>query len=795
MSGFATPGIAADAPANPPVEMDLPGVQVSVVAGNDPPCPDDSGDVLDQEFSDADAEFDFSVPDGEFPVRVAGRLIGEWVTVVNCADDPYCQGGDPLVECVGISTPPSEPLEPFRFNLVPSEFGTAQVNGFLVVEGTHDFFKNLQPTWTEIDRNVTCAVNVSMSCMARYDYTLDRLSFAVAQESGGCRNTAFSTIITHEYGHFIQDRLFGLSPDFASDSFNEGAADALAGLMWNTPLIGVDWFGDGDWMRNIDTPNVHFDCHSSTHYCGLALAGAFWDARRNLIDACEQDPECNAPDDAIDTVNHLFADFLFVSDGWLDESVLVEVLIVDDDDLDLSNGTPHSEQIIPAFRDDHGWPDPTADPDGSVVVEWVGPSSGPEPGVDYAVHYEVDPPNVTLLTTEKGGDPVEFWHIGRVVDEEAADLGTITAQWAPPSIYDVFAVEVGTTPTTPVRHVSVVEIPAQSTSNWSNVRLALAGDLKSRVQCYADNNDEGGRVFGTIQGDARNVVAQGIGEGTSTPGTLSVGGTLRRSSLATLADGSVISADTLYLSLLIDGDLSGTIAFGTVHHEPVWASAQIRIAGDALETATITIGDPATPGDGLVEGTVVVAGTYAGTMTIDEMQHRETAPEIEVGRLAGTIRISQDLIGVLTISGSGLSKGDIWIDGDLADDGAIQINGDMCGDILANADGVDGGDILGNVTVLGEFNGNICGDNLEYGGPFPLPLPDNIHIPNLGPQGTICGFPPDCPAATIVGADPADGTVDARQPHPVNSQTPRQGIGWPEGEGGRPEDQIVISRP
>ena len=35
----------------------------------------------------------------------------------------------------------------------------------------------------------------------------------------------------------------------------------------------------------------------------------------------------------------------------------------------------------------------------------------------------------------------------------------------------------------------------------------------------------------------------------------------------------------------------------------------------------------------------------------------------------------------------------------------------------------------------------------------------------------------DCPSATIASSDPADGTIDARQPHPPGSLTPLQGIG------------------
>ena len=49
----------------------------------------------------------------------------------------------------------------------------------------------------------------------------------------------------------------------------------------------------------------------------------------------------------------------------------------------------------------------------------------------------------------------------------------------------------------------------------------------------------------------------------------------------------------------------------------------------------------------------------------------------------------------------------------------------------------------------------------------------------------------DCPRAAIVDSDPADGTVDARQPSTPSSALPRQGIGSP-GAVGSDRELIVI---
>jgi len=52
-----------------------------------------------------------------------------------------------------------------------------------------------------------------------------------------------------------------------------------------------------------------------------------------------------------------------------------------------------------------------------------------------------------------------------------------------------------------------------------------------------------------------------------------------------------------------------------------------------------------------------------------------------------------------------------------------------------------------------------------------------------------------CPQATIAGAAPPDGTVDARQPNARNAPLPRQGIGSPGGSGARRESIVVVLNP
>jgi hypothetical protein len=59
---------------------------------------------------------------------------------------------------------------------------------------------------------------------------------------------------------------------------------------------------------------------------------------------------------------------------------------------------------------------------------------------------------------------------------------------------------------------------------------------------------------------------------------------------------------------------------------------------------------------------------------------------------------------------------------------------------------------------------------------------------NAAPGDDLCE---PCPAATIVQSNPQDGTLDARQPHGLLNELPRQGIGAP-GEPGSAREPIVL---
>ncbi|MFQ5654593.1 MAG: hypothetical protein ACE5GW_07670, partial [Planctomycetota bacterium] len=121
VSGMATPGALPDAGGNTPVATDLEAARVRIIGGA-------------LVFTDEQGNFVIPNP-GSGTVNVNTTLVGPWTEVFN-------QGGSDL----SITEPvlPPGPID-LLFNATPSQFNTAQVNGFFHTVATHEFFKDRAP--------------------------------------------------------------------------------------------------------------------------------------------------------------------------------------------------------------------------------------------------------------------------------------------------------------------------------------------------------------------------------------------------------------------------------------------------------------------------------------------------------------------------------------------------------------------------------------------------------------------------------------------------------------------------
>jgi len=324
VKGWGTPGTSPDTNTNPPVLMDIPEIRVTIQGGNNA-------------VADRLGVFSILNP-GTTPVTVLTGVHssvsggGPWVNVVPVSLGPT------VAQSLTNVTPPG-PAN-FILNPTPSQGLTAQINTFIGVTKTHNMFKDRAPAFTALDIALTSNTGVSGTCNANFNPSNLTINFFNA--GGGCVNTAYSGVISHEYGHFIVNRL-----NLAQGAFGEGFGDCCAELLWDDFILGRDFSGPGTNVRNPIASNIQYPCSSAIHTCGMVIGGAWWRTRENM-------GAFYGSANGLDRTRDLFVKWALMTVGGSGTNAavpanVVEVLVADDDDGNTSNGTPNYSRICPAW--------------------------------------------------------------------------------------------------------------------------------------------------------------------------------------------------------------------------------------------------------------------------------------------------------------------------------------------------------------------------------------------------------------------------------------------------------------
>jgi|SaaInlV_165m_DNA_2_1040747.scaffolds.fasta_scaffold07481_2 hypothetical protein len=221
---------------------------------------------------------------------------------------------------------------------------TAQGNAFHYMEEAFRFFVDAPGGFPAMATPVTATTGMAGSCNAYYDPALTMLRFL--QSGAGCVDSAYSSVVLHEFGHHIVNSL-GL----AQQSFGEGYGDSLAVVYLGEGIVGRDFSGPGTFVRDIVAANVQIPCSSGIHYCGQALAGFWFDLRQTMVTQLGEAA-------GSEFIRDLFVDWSSLTIGAsasqpFHYDMLIEVLTVNDDDFDVGNGTPQFDEIC-AAASDHG---------------------------------------------------------------------------------------------------------------------------------------------------------------------------------------------------------------------------------------------------------------------------------------------------------------------------------------------------------------------------------------------------------------------------------------------------------
>ena len=248
-------------------------------------------------------------------------------------------------------TPPGPANFLHQDSAVPPEKVLAQLNAYKWVNDLRDMLLASVPEYPVIASQTNFRVNVNVTDTVTCDrtggawYDDDNLprTLSFCPRNTERANTAFRSIIHHEYGHHIVD-----SAGSGQAEYGEGMADTVAMLFAKDPKIGVGYYLNqcSTPLRNANTTCKYDAANCSScgggYECGSVLSGTVWDIWKAL--------DLTQPSSSDAIIRELvFSSVLLHSGTKIDSSIAIDMLTLDDNDALLENGTPHYSEICAGF--------------------------------------------------------------------------------------------------------------------------------------------------------------------------------------------------------------------------------------------------------------------------------------------------------------------------------------------------------------------------------------------------------------------------------------------------------------
>jgi hypothetical protein len=316
----ASPGTLPDTTANPETQQVMKYAAVTSSAGT--------------VYTDANGNFNFPGITG--PLDVTVQYSGSFNYVTN-------NGGAPT----GLTSTISGTGNTIVLNTANAATVTSQANAFIGVNKLRDWVRAVNPTDPFADFVAFADVNQASTCNAFYN----GFSINFFAAGGSCVNTSYSTVVSHEHGHWMNVR-YGTGN--GSDGMGEGNADCWAMYVWDTPIVGEGFSGTGTNIRTGTNTSAFCGdgnpaCYGQVHSDGRPWMGAAWKIRNRLNVALG-----NAQGDLV--ANTLFLTWMETFNQTQIKSVIeTQWLTLDDNDGNIGNGTPHYTHVDGGFRD-QGFP-------------------------------------------------------------------------------------------------------------------------------------------------------------------------------------------------------------------------------------------------------------------------------------------------------------------------------------------------------------------------------------------------------------------------------------------------------
>jgi hypothetical protein len=270
---------------------------------------------------------------GTDAVEVVSPVRGEYFIVYNYT------GTDIILYDTVVPPGPAN----FIHNFANTEEVRAQINAYIESNIVRDLVMTHNPSYPSVSTETEFPVytnRVDGYCPgnAWYDPGDESMNFCSSGE--GHPNTAWSSVIHHEYGHHLVNMAGS-----GQGEYGEGMGDVMGLLLSDESGTGFGFFGPCEEpLREADN-TMQYPCSGEIHYCGQLLSGCVWSTRNELL-AIQHTP---GPEYLIILSNLAINSMLLHTGSYITPQITIDWLTLDDDDETIDNGTPHYESICAGF--------------------------------------------------------------------------------------------------------------------------------------------------------------------------------------------------------------------------------------------------------------------------------------------------------------------------------------------------------------------------------------------------------------------------------------------------------------
>lgn len=287
---------------------------------------------------------------------------------------------------------PGEEID-FYFDGYPNSTA-AERCAFYHTNVIHDWIQDVDPTFDDLDYAMGALVNVTTgTCNAYWNGS----SMTFYAQGGGCNNIGqISEVVYHEYGHGITQKYYnGGAP--TSSGMGEAFSDIASYCIHPNPEVGENFYTSGAPVRTGENLRQYpgTECGGQVHCLGEITMGAMWKTRKNF--------QMKYGSGTAEIYDALHINTVKTRKYSI-PTYLTQLLTNNDDDGDLTNGTPDWNEICDGFAM-HNLPCPDLESYVTVSSDRLEDQPGEGPYDITAVATAVGGGSITLVEIYYTTDP------------------------------------------------------------------------------------------------------------------------------------------------------------------------------------------------------------------------------------------------------------------------------------------------------------------------------------------------------------------------------------------------------